>query len=106
KNETIKLTLEEFEKLKAGNQKWTYYDCSQSGIEQSDITDGVMILKNHFFKTTLSHFVFEFTVKIQSVSDEDTVEVVFVPFAILKSIKFDTLWKIFYCMYEQTVYGK
>ena len=100
----ITLTNEQFEKLKTAKNKWTYFECNESGYQQNNIDYGIMIMRDNSIAEFLSSFIFKFCVRLQITGDEKEKQIVAIPFAILKSAKYDELFRFFEKMYEGTSY--
>lgn len=103
--DAVLLTKEEYGRLEKGTDFWKFRKCDQSGYKQNIIENAVIIMSNSFVDT-FPEFIHDFTVRVQIVTHEDkSRSVVLSPFAILKSIKFEDLEKIFFAIYEGTEYA-
>lgn len=96
---------EEYERLEKGNDCWKFYKCDQFGYKQNIIENAVIIMSNSF-ADAFPEFIYDFTIRVQIVTLEDkSRNVVLSPFAILKSIKFEELEKLFFSIYKKTEYA-
>lgn len=101
---SILFQKDEFELLKISNNIWEYYDCPQLGYLQNDMTSGVLVFKNHIFKKKFSNFIQNMVVRLQILNEDTGIKIIFIPFAILKSVKFEELYDFFQILYEDTSY--
>lgn len=102
----VTVSEEQFEHIKEGDSMWGYYSCPQVGYRQNDTTCGMLMLKNHVFSFLFSEFFLAMTVRVQIIPGDGQIRLIFVPFAILKSVKFQKLLSFFYTLYEGTEYAE
>lgn len=96
---------EDFECIKKGNVLWSYDENVQKGYLQNDMTNGILIMENHAFKTCIPEFILNMTVRVQITRVGEKISLMFIPFAILKSVKFEHLRSFFYILFEGTDYA-
>lgn len=100
----ITLTNVQFEKLKAAENGWRYLECNESGYKQNTINYGIMVMEGNSIAEYLSSFVFSFCVRLQITGDENEKQIVAIPFAVLKSVRYDELFEFFKEIYKGTSY--
>ena len=104
---SVIFTLEEYERFKSLQiENWSYQEFEQIGYLQNDTTCGCLVLENNILKQRFSGFIQNLTVRVQIIPSEDEVKVIFIPFALLKSVDFDELYNFARIIYEGTTYLK
>lgn len=101
----IELSKEEFTRLKFEDGLWDFYECSQAGFYQNEITNAVMIYNGDIIAAIHKNFIIQFAVRIQIVKSGEFYRIVALPFPILKSVNFDELYTLFIRIYGNTAYG-
>jgi hypothetical protein len=102
----IVLSRDEYKKLAEENDSWQFYKCDQLGYRQNIIENAVIIMKNDY-SDSFPEFIYDFVVRIQIVTNNDfSKNVIFSPFAILKSVKFEELEKYFFDIFDETEYAE
>ena len=103
-NHYISLSKEQLEKLKLSGKQWDYLECNEMGYQQNTIMYGMMTMKDNSIADFLAPFVFRFCVRLQITKHDSEYHVIIIPFAVLKSVKFDELFHLFSVIYEGTSY--
>lgn len=102
----ITLQEEEYNALQHGGKAWKFYKCDQSGYRQNLIENAVIVMDNGFVNF-FPEFVYDFVIRVQIMKNPDeTRNVIFSPFAILKSVRFDELENYFFNIYNGTEYAQ
>ena len=100
----IEVSEKEFQELKKGNEMWKYISCNQSGYMLNDIYNAVMVMRNNRLAKIQHNFIFDLVVRMQITECSEGYHIIVLPFAILKSINYDELDKIFTLLYTDTEY--
>lgn len=101
----IIFSRQEFERFRLlQTENWTYHEYEQVGYLQNDTTCGCLVLENHILKQRFAGFIQNLTVRVQITLAGDKVKVIFIPFAILKSVDFEALYHFVEIIYEGTSY--
>ncbi|WP_143405256.1 hypothetical protein [Eubacterium sp. An3] len=90
--------------LKKGNEMWRYIPCNQSGYMLNDIYNAIMVMNNNRLVKIQHNFIFDLVVRLQITECAEGYHIIVLPFAILKSINYDELDKIFTLLYTGTKY--
>ena len=106
-NDLDYITLQEEEyRMLQGSRSWKFYKCDQSGYRQNLIENAVIVMENGF-SNLFPEFIYDFVIRVQIVTNPDkTRNVIFSPFAILKSVRFDELENYFFNIYRGTKYAQ
>lgn len=97
----------EFKLLQSGiPELWTYRECEQIGYLQNEMISGCLILGNNILKRRFSEFIQNLTVRLHIIPEDDGVRIIFMPFAILKSVEFISLKSMALNLYEDTKYAE
>lgn len=104
----IRMSKEKFNELCLGNQYWTYTDCEYDVIPERKSQFGFFRFYSAFLHMKFDSLLMNTVVKVQYLVEEDTgmVEVVFTPFAIMRSGKAEELKQCFQLLFENTTYCK
>lgn len=102
----ITLSKEQFDKLRYNiDEKWKFVDnemkCVGTSVKASYFRFDCELLNDKF-----SDFFHDFVVKCKYNIKDENVDLVFTPFAIVKSITFEEVFFYFNLFYENTLYGK
>ena len=60
-----------------------------------------MVMEGNSIAEYLSSFVFSFCVRLQITGDENEKQIVAIPFAVLKSVRYDELFEFFKEIYKE-----
>lgn len=74
--------------------EWQYYECNQVGYLQNDTSCGCITLQNSILKQKYKNLIQNLTIRVQITQGEGKVKIIFVPFAILRSVSFNELKNI------------
>lgn len=103
----VSFSKEEFEDLQEGVLGlWTYQECRQVGYLQNEMVSGCLILENNILKRRFSGFIQNLTVRMHILPDEGGVKIIFMPFAVLKSVEFARLESMTKALYKGTKFEK
>lgn len=102
----IELTEAEFQLLTQKNSKWEYYNCGQLGYMQNDLTSGLFVLNNNILKMRFGYLIHDLAVRLQFYKENGKIKMICIPFAILKSVKFDWLYELFQNLFIGTEYRR
>ena len=96
---------EEFEDLQEGFPGiWAYQECRQVGYLQNEMISGCLILENNILKRRFSGFIQNLTVRLHIMPEQGGVKIIFMPFAVLKSVEFSRLESMAKALYGGTEY--
>ncbi len=103
----VSFSKEEFKILQNGVLGlWAYQECRQVGYLQNELVSGCLVLENNILKRKFSGFIQNLTVRLHIMPDYDGVKIIFMPFAILKSVEFFRLESMVRALYKNTKYEK
>lgn len=100
----FKLSTEAFEKLCAGNIFWEFHRCDYRLIPGIEIEAGYFSFANPLLQMKFGSFLSEIVIKVQYQKTETEVEVVFTPFAMMRSVKAEELEWCFEILFAETDY--
>lgn len=100
----IRMSKEQFQKLKLSKNQWKYLESNETGYKKNNIVYGMMVMRDDSIAECLSPFVFRFCVRMQIVKENKEYRIIANPFAILRSVKFEELYQLFYSIYKGTSY--
>lgn len=101
----VTLQEEEYRMLQR-SRSWKFYKCDQSGYRQNLIENAVIVMENGF-SNLFPEFIYDFVIRVQIVTNPDkTRNVIFSPFAILKSVRFEELEGYFFDIFRGTEYAQ
>lgn len=100
----ISLSYAQFDKLKTSSKSWHYLECNESGYQQNKIVYGIMVMEDNSIAECLSPFIFRFCVRLQITEQDNEKRVIAIPFAVLKSARYEELFMLFKAIYEGTSY--
>lgn len=107
-NRKIKMSMKTFYHICEGNSLWTYYKCNYNLFPNKEVKTGFFNLHSSFLQARLDGFLMNLVVKVQYkeiIEDEDeNIEVVFTPFAILNSVNTTDLEKCFLSLFNECSY--
>lgn len=109
-NRKVSLPIETFQNMCKGNGQWTYYECNYKLIPGRDVKSGFFSLHSSFLNARLASFIMNLVVKVQykenDKNEDDGMQVVFTPFAILNSAKAVELESCFKALFNNSLYNK
>ena len=100
----ISLSDFQFDKLKTSQKNWHYLECNESGYQQNNILYGTMVMEDNSIAEFLAPFIFRFCVRLQITERDNEKRIIAIPFAVLKSARYDELFQLFTAIYEGTSY--
>lgn len=102
----ITLSKEQFEKL-CGNvdEKWCFIDNEMNGWGKS-VKASYFRFRSQLLNNKFSNLFHDFVVKCKYNQEGNSINVVFTPFAIVKSISYENVFFCFKLFYENTIYGQ
>ena len=101
----ILFTKEQYQMLQKEDKSWKFIKCDQMGFQQTTIENAVFTMKHGSFYGAVPEFIYDFVIRAQiNQKSDDQVGIVFSPFAILKSVKYDELEDFFFHIFEDTPY--
>lgn len=102
----ISLSKEQFEKLcKNQNERWKFVENEMRGWGDS-VKASYFRFNNQLLNSKFPGLFHDFVVKCKYNQRETNIDIVFTPFAIVKSITYENSFRCFKVFYENTVYGK
>lgn len=87
------------------NEIWTFVD-NKMHWEGHDVITSYFHMEDELLYGELSDILHDFVVKCKYEYVEDKIMVAFTPFAIVKSIGFEKVFRLFEALYKDTAYGK
>lgn len=103
-SEGIVISLEQFEKLKSSDPEWEFCE-KEVNTETIRVNCSYFRYKNSLFWAGVSPAIHDLIIKCKYRIEGDQVRVVFVPFAIFRSMSFHDLICCFLGLFKDTEYG-
>lgn len=102
----IRMSTQKFRDICKGNAVWTYHSANYELIPGKGISAGFFELYSMPIKKIFGAFLFNLTLKVQYIFDEekDEIEAVFTPFAMMRSVNTDELKACFNILFMDTPY--
>lgn len=103
----ILFTIRQYQMLQEDDGWWKFFKCDQMGYRQKKIENAVFIMKDGPFYGAMPEFIHDFVIRAQINKRTDgRVGIVFSPFAILKSVKYNELEDFFFHVFRNTSYAR
>lgn len=101
----ITLDEEAYNDLRAlDDEEWRYQETQMTAYLQNQITSACLIMKNEMLKQRFPELIQNMVVRIQVAEVGEKTRIVCMPFAILKSVEFDTLYQFAEIIFGGTTY--
>lgn len=100
-------TNRQYQMLQEDDGWWKFLKCDQMGYRQKKIENAIFIMKDGPFYGAMPEFIHDFVIRAQINKKADgKVGIVFSPFAILKSVKYNELEDFFFHIFRNTSYAR